>query len=170
MTEPDSTPPAQPDGRPHIERPEPPPEQPRPTFVDSPSSPFETAMKATLGVIAALILCFVLLFIGCGMLVASQSEGATPSVRKCGAAGTTDGGVYATNVRARSVSCIVAREVARQSPGSGRLRFPGSALVWRCRVTAMAASSDGSVPGPRSTHVECRAGRSGQLVRYQLRS
>jgi hypothetical protein len=91
-------------------------------------------------------------------------------VRRCGAGGTTDTGLQATNVRARVISCATARKVAREARWGDEgqamtTRIDGRA--WRCRTAQAATGTD---PGyVATTKVRCSR-PSGALVRFALRS
>lgn len=80
-----------------------------------------------------------------------------------------------TEVRVRSLSCKIGRQVAREvrvARGQGRrVRTTIDGARWSCLTRYIATNSDGTVPGPSSTGIECRTViPSRRLVRFELRS
>lgn len=111
-------------------------------------------------------------FAAAALLPASVAPAsAADPVKRCGSGGTTSNGTFATNVRARTVSCAAARTVARRA----RLGAEGTTAstkidgrTWRCRVTQAATGTDpGSVA---RTKIDCRRPTGSALVRFELRS
>lgn len=110
------------------------------------------------------------LAVAASALVTQVPAHAAPAVKKCGAGGTTRNGLYAVNVRARSVTCSSAREVSRKVRFSGRRGGTARTTVakrhWRCTTVAVATGSEGA---NTRTKVDCR-GYGSRLVRFELQS